>query len=74
MKRGLVSCPVSKNEHLARLHGIECAGTRIGFVVPGNMFLKLQRDPAAHDADTIDGIHQGLDVRVEDVAGQCRKS
>ena len=48
------------DEHTPRLHFAAFTGLLVLFVVLGKLFAELQRDPATHDADTVNCVHQGF--------------
>src|SRR5271166_3769454 len=56
------------NEHLARNHLAPLAGAPIKVVVRWEGLLELKGDTLAHDTDGIDGVDEGVDVRVQDVS------
>jgi len=57
-----------EHEHLARLNLVALARSFVDLEVFGKCLSKLQSDPAAHNTDTIDGVHEGLRVGGQDVA------
>src|SRR5687767_13659767 len=56
------------HEHATGLHVAPLARGRVLLEVGRVGVLELQRDPAPHDADAVDRVHEGLRVGLEDVS------
>jgi hypothetical protein len=60
------------HEHPAGLHLVMLARQPVFFVVLGESLFELERDALAHDANTIDGVHQSVRLGFEQIS--CRVS